>query len=138
MRRPLLLTLVWLASCGLPAPSPAQTRDPRASLSEAKKREGEANPAAALEAYKQAVDASSPRSLERARALLGAATLETGLGRYDDSRRHAAEAAQVFERLGNGADASLSWNRQGLSALAAGDYDDAPRLFAAAIERSTP
>src|SRR6185295_19205461 len=41
-----------------------------------------------------------------------------------------------FEALGNGAEASVSFNRQGLSALAAGDYDEAERLFNSAVERS--
>ncbi len=135
-RLPVTLVLV-LAGCGLLAPIAAQTRDPRGSPSEAKKLESDGNPAGALEAYKRAADAAPPRSLEHARALLGAATIETGLGRYDDSRRHAAAAAHVFESLGNGADASLSWNREGLAALAAGDYGDAERLFTGAIERST-
>jgi len=137
MWRPLFLMLVWLASWGLPVPTWAQTLDARTLLSDAKKLESDGNRAAALEAYRRALDGSSPRSLERARALLGAATIETGLGRYDDARRHAADAAQLFEALGNGAEASLSLNRQGLAALAAGDYDEAERLFTAAVERST-
>jgi tetratricopeptide (TPR) repeat protein len=137
MRIPPPLAVLWLASWGLLVPISAQTHDPRTALSEARTLEAEGNPTAALEAYRRAVEASSAGSLERARALLGAATIETGLGRYDDSRQHAAQAAQLFERLGDDSASALSVNRQGLSALAAGDYDQAERLFTNAIERST-
>src|SRR5262245_11265637 len=135
------LILVWFASAWLPAALSAQPRpaprDAATVLADARKLESGGNPAAALEAYRSALEIATPSSLERARALLGAATIETGLGRYDDSRRHAADAAKLFDTLGNGREASLALNRQGLSALAAGDYDEAERLFTSAVARST-
>ena len=134
VRTLLVLALVCLTVAGRSLV--AQPRDPGSALAEARKLESDGKPAAALEAYHWALDASQPQSLDRARALLGVATIETGQGHYADARRHAASAAELFDALGDGAQASLAVNRQGLASLAAGDYDEAKRFFSAAVDRS--
>jgi tetratricopeptide (TPR) repeat protein len=134
--RKLLACLIGLASLGPCANGFAQTRDVQRALVEARALESAGNPAAALAKYRWALDASSPRSAEHARALLGLATIETAQGKYADARRHSADAARLFDDLGDGAQGSLAMNRQGLIALNAADYDEAGRMFAAAIERS--
>ena len=134
VRTLLVLALVCLTVVGRSLA--AQPRDPGSALAEARKLESDGRSAAALEAYHWALDASQPQSLDRARALLGVATIETGQGHYADARRHAASAAELFDALGDGAQASLAVNRQGLAALAAGDYDEAKRFFSAAVDRS--
>src|SRR6185295_10574404 len=82
-------------------------------------------------------EASLPNSPERARAVHGVAAVETSQGKYGDARRHAADAAKMFEQLGDLAQASQSLNWGGLAALNAGDYDEAERQFTAALDRST-
>ena len=125
-----------LASLGPCANGFAQTRDVQSALIEARALESAGNPAAALAKYRWALDASSPRSAERARALLGLATIETAQGKYADARQHAADAARLFDDLGDDAQGSLAMNRQGLIALNSADYDEAGRMFTAAIGRS--
>jgi CHAT domain-containing protein/tetratricopeptide (TPR) repeat protein len=132
-----LAAVIGLVSLGLCATGSAQTRDAQSALAEAQRLEGAGNPAAALESYRWALDASRPESPERATALLGMAAVETGQGKYADARRHAADASRRFDRLGDPVHASLSLNRQGRAAVNAGDYDEAGELFAAALERST-
>jgi len=135
--RILLASVIGLASLAPCAPASAQTRDAQNALTEAKKLESAGNPAAALETYRWALDASSPDSPQRATALLGLATVETAQGKYADARRHAADAARLFDALRDPVQASISFNRQGLAALNAGDYDAAGAMFSSAIERST-
>ncbi len=132
-----LAAVIGLVSLGLCATGSAQTGDAQSALVEAQRLEGAGNPAAALESYRWALDASRPESPERATALLGMATVETAQGNYPDARRHAADASRLFDRLRDPVRASLSLNRQGLAALNAGDYDEAGEMFAAALERST-
>ena len=132
-----LAAVIGLVSLGLCATGSAQTGDAQSALVEAQRLEGAGNPAAALESYRWALDASRPESPERATALLGMATVETAQGKYPDARRHAADASRLFDRLRDSVRASLSLNRQGLAALNAGDYDEAGEMFAAALERST-
>jgi CHAT domain-containing protein len=135
--RILLAALAGLATLSPGATGSAQTRDAQSALAEAKKLDGAGKPEAALESYRWVLETSPSESPERARALLGVATVETGQGKYADARRHAAEASRLFDVLGDSVQASLSKNREGLAALNAGDYDDAGRLFAAALDRST-
>ena len=135
--RNVLASLIELASLGLCATGFAQPRDVRSTLTEAKALERAGNPAAALEMYRKALEASPPASTERASAFLGLATVETTQGKYGDARRHAADAARLFDGLGDAAQASLAINRQGLAALNEADYDEAARMFSAALERST-
>ena len=135
--RRLLACLIGLASVGLPANGAAQARDMQSALTEARALEAAGNPAGALEKYRWVLETSAPRSSERARALLGLATIETAQGKYADGRKHAADAGSLFDELGDAAQGSLAMNRQGLIALNAADYDAAARMFRAAIERST-
>jgi tetratricopeptide (TPR) repeat protein len=132
-----LAALIGLVSLGLCAHASAQTRDAQSAVAEAQRLEAAGNPAAALESYRWALDASRPESPERATALLGMASLETGQGKYADARRHAADASRLFDRLGDPVRASVALNTQGRAAVNAGDYDEAGRMFAAALERST-
>ena len=135
--RKVLASLIGLTSLGLCATGFAQPRDVRSALTEAKALERAGNPAAALEMYRKALEASPPASPERGSALLGLATVETTQGKYGDARRHAGDAARLFDALGDAAQASLAINRQGLAALNEADYDEAARMFSAALERST-
>lgn len=93
--------------------------------------------AGALESFRWALDASRPGSGERARALLGLAGVEVGLGKYAESSGHAAEAGELFGALGDARGVASSLNRRGVTALYAGDYREAERLLTAALERST-
>jgi CHAT domain-containing protein/tetratricopeptide (TPR) repeat protein len=137
VRFPVRSVLVWLASAWLAPAVAGQTRDIQAALNEASHFAAAGNSAAALEAYRWALEASDPDSSERARALLGVAAVEIGEGKYADARQHAADAARLFEQIGDVEQASLSLNRQGTAAVNAGDYDDAERQFTAALQRST-
>ena len=137
MRILLASTLVWLTSLGLADTVSPQTLEAQNALTEAVKLEGAGNHAAALEAFHRALEASLPNSPERARAVHGVAAVETSQGKYGDARRHAADAAKMFEQLGDLAQASQSLNWGGLAALNAGDYDEAERQFTAALDRST-
>ena len=138
MRRP---TGWWLASVAsffvLILPRPAQSRQAADALREAQALEAAGNPAAALSAYRSALEAAPPNSADRARALQRLAALETGQGKYADARGHASESARLFEQLGDAKQASMSLNWDGLAALYAGQYDDATQRFAAALERAT-
>ena len=137
MRRPLVRWLASLVMLTLAVRAPAQPRQAADLLSEAQALETAGKPAAALEAYRAALQASVPNSVERARTLHHLSALETGQGNYADARRHAAEAARLFEQLGDSKQASMSLNWDGLAALYAGQYDDAAQRFAAALERAT-
>ncbi|PYR21906.1 MAG: hypothetical protein DMF94_06460 [Acidobacteria bacterium] len=125
-----------LAGCSLSAMTSLQT-DGDAALGEARRLERAGNANGALESYKRALEASRPISAERARALIGLAGVETGLGKYGEATRHASDAARVFDLLGDTARAASSLNRGGLAAMYAGDYNEAERLFASALAGST-
>lgn len=129
--------VVGLTSLGVGTTGSAQTRDAQTALTEAKKLEAGGNPAAVIETYRWALEASRPESPERASALLGLAYAETAQGQYADARRHAGDASRLFDSLGDPVQASLALNREGLAALNAGDYGDAERMFVSALERST-
>src|SRR5437867_977445 len=111
--------------------------DGDAALGEARRLERAGNANGALESYQRALEASRPISAERARALIGLAGVETGLGKYGEATRHASDAARVFDLLGDTARAASSLNRGGLAAMYAGDYNEAERLFASALAGST-
>ena len=136
MRRALGPWLTSLAMLALAVRTPAQTRPAGEALREAQALEAAGKPAAALEAYRSALE-TSLGSPDRARALLHLSALETGQGKYDAARRHAADAARLFEQLGDIKQASISLNQDGLAALFAGQYDAAGQRFAAALEHAT-
>ena len=92
--------------------------------------------AGAFEAYLRALRASAVRSPERGRSLLALAAVEAALGKYAESSRHAAEAAALFETLGDNAGVASSLNRGGVTALNSGDYAEAERLLTLALARS--
>lgn len=130
---PVLAILGLLFAAGDLAAQPA---DVDLSLARAVELERSGDIAAARDAYDRALQAASPESAGRARALLGLATIDTAQGKYADASRRAGEAGAIFDRLGDSAQASLAWNRQGLAALNGGDYTGAEQRFRQAIERS--
>jgi tetratricopeptide (TPR) repeat protein len=115
----------------------APERDVQGALAEGARLEQAGDATGALESYLWAVQAARQQSPERGRALLSLANVEAGLGRYADSTRHAADAATVFEVVGDGAGVASALNRGGVTALAAGDYPEAERLLTLAVARST-
>ena len=58
---------------------------------------------------------------------------EADLGDYDDARRHAEEAADIFRGLGETAAAGKALNISGLASIYAGDYPRAERSLEEAI-----
>ena len=137
MRNAMGRCLASLAMVALAGRAPAQTSQAADLLREAQALEAAGKPAAALDSYRAALEASSPNSVDRARSLHRLSALETGQGKYADARRHAADAARLFEKLGDIQQASMSLNWEGLAALYAGQYDDAALRFTAALERAT-
>jgi hypothetical protein len=94
--------------------------DPRCAeraVAEAATTRGCRKSAAALESYRWAPRRLPAESPERATALLGMASLETGQGKYADARRHAADASRLFDRLGDPVRASVALNTQGRAAV---------------------
>ena len=73
---------------------------------------------------------------QRADALLEAAGGEADLGQYDAARRHAQEAAALYEALGDLAAVGKARNRAGLASIYAGDYALAQQSLDAAIDAS--
>jgi tetratricopeptide (TPR) repeat protein len=130
-----LVVALALAARAMAGPSPQG--DVRGALAEGKRLEAAGDARGALESYLWAVEASRQGSADRAHALLSLANVEAGLGKYAESSRHAAEATTIFEAVGDPAGASLALNRQGVTAIFAGDYADADRLLRLALARST-
>jgi tetratricopeptide (TPR) repeat protein len=135
--RALLPWLVLLACFAVASGASSQTRDAEQALAWAQQLEKTGDAAGAWDAYNRALQASQPLSPHRPRALLGLATIEINQGKYQDARRHAVEAAGLFEQLRDLAQASIALNRLGRAALIEGDYVEAERGFRSAIDRSS-
>ena len=90
----------------------------------------------ALESYSYALDKSPPQSPERAEALLGLATIETGLGRYPKAKGHAEEAIAAFSALRDSLGLAKALNRAGLVALYQADYPQAETRLVSALAAS--
>jgi tetratricopeptide (TPR) repeat protein len=132
----LALVLTLAAGARVAAVAAGQS-DSKSALAEGVRLERLGDAKGALESYAWAVESAQAGSSERGEALLALANVEAGLGKYTDSARHAAEATRIFDALGDAANAALSLNRSGVTALYAGNYPEAERLLALALERST-
>jgi len=132
---PALVVALALAAPAVAAPAPQ--KDVHSALAEGSRLEEAGDARGAMESYLWALESSRPGSAERGRASLALANVEAGLGKYAESSRHAAEATAIFEATGDRSGASLGFNRQGVTAIFAGNYDDADRYLRLALERST-
>ena len=130
-----------LVAVAVPSASPTAPRGgapgsvPQA-LAEGARLQQSGDAAGALESYRLALRSAAPRSSDRGRSLLALAGVEAGLGQYTESLRHAAEAAALFDELGDEGRVGLSLNSGGVTALNAGDYAEAERLLGLALARS--
>ena len=115
----------------------AGQRDARVALDEADQLRRAGDTAAALEAYRYALEASQPATHERADALIRLSGLEADLGRYDDAVGHARDAVAVLQPLGDAAGMSEARNAQGKALLYAGKYGEAAVAFEDALKLST-
>ena len=125
------------STASLTARQRAAPSDVRSALQEGARLREQGDAAGALESFRGALQSAPIKSPERGRALLSLAGVEGGLGRYAESSRHAAEAAALFEELGDAAGVASALNRGGVTALNAGDFPDAERLLTLALARST-
>jgi predicted ATPase len=72
-------------------------------------------------------------AVARARSLASLSSMEHTQGEYDAARRHAAEAAAIFEELGDGAGTAFALNRIGNAFAALGDSTKAEPFYARAV-----
>lgn len=131
-----LMAAAMLSAAPGPTP-PALPNGAERALDEGVTRQQSGDAPGALAAYRRALQAADATAAERARALMGLAAIEYGLGHYADGSRHAAEAATLFEGLRDNAGLGGALNRRGVIALYSGDYPEADRLLTAALARAS-
>jgi tetratricopeptide (TPR) repeat protein len=106
------------------------------ALEEAQRLASAGDRAAAAAIYRRLLDTTPPDSGDRAQALIALSEVETDLGEYPASTRHAREAADIYGRLRDPEGRARALNRIGKNAVYAADYSGAAAAFQAAVRLS--